>query len=141
MTATPGTTVPFLDLGELEDQDNVDLRPTEAVKHPANPVLQPGHAHEWDCKRVGNWAGDIHWDADESVFKCWYYGSDLEGISSIGYALSADGVLWEKPRLGLHDYGGSTDNNICFRPMTGATSHFCLRIRRRRSRRGGVTRR
>ncbi len=41
MTATPGTIVPFLDLGELEDRDNADLRPTEAVKHPANPVLQP----------------------------------------------------------------------------------------------------
>ena len=128
MTATPGTTVPFLDLGELEDRDNVELRPTPAVKHPANPVLQPGVADAWDCKRVGNWAGDIHWDAAESVFKCWYYGSDLAGSASIGYAVSADGVLWEKPRLGLHDYGGSTDNNICFRPVTGATSHFCLAV-------------
>ena len=128
MTATPGTKIPFLDLGELEDRDNVELRPTPAVKHPANPVLQPGVADAWDCKRVGNWAGDIHWDAVESVFKCWYYGSDLAGSASIGYAVSADGVLWEKPRLGLHDYGGSTDNNICFRPVTGATSHFCLAV-------------
>lgn len=65
MTAAAGTEVPFLDLGELEGRDNVDLRPTRAVKHPANPVLQPGAADEWDCKRVGNWAGDIIWDADE----------------------------------------------------------------------------
>lgn len=83
MTAAAGAEVLFLDLGELDERDNVDLRPTPAEKHPANPVLQPGAAGEWDCKRVGNWAGDIIWDADESVFKCWYYGSDLPGAAAI----------------------------------------------------------
>ena len=28
------------------------------------------------------------------------------------YAESADGIVWEKPRLGLHEFGGSKANNI-----------------------------
>jgi hypothetical protein len=31
----------------------------------------------------------------------------------MGYATSKDGVRWRKPSLGLFDYKGSTDNNIC----------------------------
>ena len=116
----------FFDLTELDAVDNVELTPTMAEKHPANPVLPLGAHGEFDAKRAGNWAGDIHWDPDARQYRSWYYASDLEGMSAIGYATSPDGVMWEKPRLGRHEYAGSRDNNIVFLAQHSQTSHFCL---------------
>ena len=55
------------------------------------------------------------YDEEEHLFKCWYAGTDLsvERWWATGYAISDDGVHWEKPRLGLHEYRGNRDNNIC----------------------------
>jgi hypothetical protein len=38
------------------------------------------------------------------------YRNDADGM--LCYARSTDGVRWDKPNLGLVEYGGSTDNNI-----------------------------
>jgi hypothetical protein len=35
-----------------------------------------------------------------------------EGRSRLCYAISQDGLNWEKPILGLVEYHGSRDNNI-----------------------------
>ena len=35
------------------------------------------------------------------------------------YAESGDGVAWEKPRLGLEEFGGSRDNNLVRIETTG----------------------
>ncbi len=40
-------------------------------------------------------------------------------IISLGYAESRDGVHWEKPKLGLVEFEGSTDNNLLFRYAHG----------------------
>lgn len=40
-------------------------------------------------------------------------------FACIGYAQSDDGVTWTMPRLGVVDYRGSRDNNIC---MDGSTA-------------------
>ena len=42
------------------------------------------------------------------------HGSDIapERWTAVGYATSTDGVTWEKPRLGLHEFRGCRDNNI-----------------------------
>ena len=37
---------------------------------------------------------------------------DTDALQYLCYARSADGVHWEKPSLGLFEYGGGTDNNI-----------------------------
>ena len=53
------------------------------------------------------------------VWHMWYasfdhdYQGDVDGM--LCYARSADGVKWEKPNLGLVEYGGKTDNNILVR--------------------------
>ena len=41
------------------------------------------------------------------------YKGDVDGM--LCYARSVDGVKWEKPKLGLVEYGGNTDNNILVR--------------------------
>jgi hypothetical protein len=55
-------------------------------------------------------------------FRMWYMGrwgkdpslANLEGYDGrLCYAVSSDGINWEKPSLGLTEFNGSTDNNIC----------------------------
>ena len=38
-------------------------------------------------------------------------------LATLCYVTSTDGVHWEKPNLGLFDYGGSRQNNIVLRPQ------------------------
>ena len=50
------------------------------------------------------------------MFKMWYYGTDGDqwagGKSHLCYAISHDGLTWDKPTLGLVEFHGSNDNNI-----------------------------
>ncbi len=69
---------------------------------------------------------------DGSVYRMYYRGSGLEVSgknlndthpSVTCYAESPDGIHWSKPKLGLHDFAGSTENNIV---LLGAGTHnFC----------------
>ncbi len=66
---------------------------------------------------------------DEGKYKTWYTVepcSDPEPFSSkdkilpghnsyVAYAESKDGLLWEKPNLGIYEYAGNKNNNIVFR--------------------------
>ena len=55
----------------------------------------------------------IH-DQERGVFRMWYsVAMKSPPCSSLAYAESGDGLHWETPSLGLIDYGGSTDNNLC----------------------------
>jgi len=40
------------------------------------------------------------------------------------YATSKDGVVWEKPELGLHGFDGSTKNNVVARDVAGGAGVF-----------------
>jgi len=120
----------FLDDALVASKEQV-VRTWHALrKHPANPVLLPA---PWE---------DQHWlfgtvlrepDPDvggEAVFRMWYYAAvhDEEkaemprSTASIGYAVSRDGLHWEKPICGLYEFNGSRNNNIVFNPVweTGA---------------------
>ena len=66
---------------------------------------------------------------DGKVWHMWYeaydhtYKTDSDGY--LCYARSEDGVRWEKPALGLVEYGGSTANNIVIAgpPIGGVHGH------------------
>ena len=72
---------------------------------------------EWDSGRASPWAGrSVIYDEEEGLFKMWYAGTDAgpgEKCINTGYALSSDGITWEKPRLDLVEWKGSRRNNIC----------------------------
>jgi hypothetical protein len=63
------------------------------------------------------------------VWHMWYsaydhnYKTDADGY--LCYARSADGLKWEKPNLGLVEYGGNKDNNILIAgpPIGGVHGH------------------
>lgn len=95
--------------------------------HPARkleqPVLQPDRP--WEGQRVYIY-GSVYHDSDARLFRMWYNtrlgrgqqtrAPGLRGRTGdiVLYAESADGVHWEKPSLGRHEFDGSRDNNILF---------------------------
>ena len=106
----------FFDEGELQELYNVRLSVCRAEKHKSNPVLPLGDLNQWDSAQAAPWAGrTVLYDDDEKLFKAWYSGRDasLERLMKTGYAVSPDGVTWEKPELGLYPYNGNKRNNIC----------------------------
>ena len=115
MNTAPGSRDGFLLMTGVESSYHVVHRVCEAEKHPNNPVLPLGDMHEWDASQARPWASPtVIWDDEERVFKTWYSGSDVapERWTALGYATSSDGVTWEKPQLGLHEFRGSSANNI-----------------------------
>ena len=128
----------LLDSRVVERAENARLVVGAAQKHEANPLF--GEDRPWE-KRFDNLYGNVIFDVDEGIYKCWYSpfivdhsskGMSLEERETkpwkpprgremgICYATSSDGLTWEKPDLGLADYDGSTGNNIVWRGPHGA---------------------
>lgn len=115
MNTDSGSRDGFLLLDGVETTYHLVQRVCEAQKHTNNPVLPLGDVHEWDATQARPWSSPtVIWDEEDRLFKAWYSGSDIgiERWNAMGYAVSSDGVVWEKPILGLHEYRGSKENNI-----------------------------
>ena len=67
----------------------------------------------WENRSIGN--ASLMRDGDR--FRCWYraqwWESEQAKGSGVAYAESSDGIRWDKPGLGLVDFGGAVDNNLC----------------------------
>lgn len=106
----------FIDDHEVAAIDNLARKLHQPEKFAGNVVLRP--EHRWE-----NCAIQIRtkpaWDPDEKLFKMIYLagaegmdpqvrldvtGAPAGGESFYCYATSMDGVNWEKPSLGLHEY-------------------------------------
>jgi hypothetical protein len=70
-----------------------------ARKHPLNPLLKPDRP--WEGWRI-NIYGTVLFDEEARVFKMWYVGNTSEAFPDFAthYAVSRDGVSWEKPLVG-----------------------------------------
>lgn len=88
--------------------------PAIGSKSASNPVLNVGSSGQWDDVQIQS--PSVLKDGE--TYKMWYAGHDGSN-GRIGYATSADGVSWTKPNLGIHSYGGSTNNNIVLVPKSG----------------------
>ena len=110
----------FIDDAIVKEIDNLAHKLHQPRKFEGNAVVRP--EYRWE-----NCAIQIRtapaWVPDEGVFKMLYSASaeslepgvklDITGAPSGGqsfrcYATSTDGVNWEKPCLGLYDYGALT---------------------------------
>ncbi len=56
------------------------------------PVLKVGTGNAWD----NNWLQPETIIRQDSVFHMWYFGANKQWKGGIGYAVSADGINWEK---------------------------------------------
>ena len=114
-----GTGAPqiFVDLDGVEILDNVQQLFHQAQKNPANPVLYG--ERPWEASGYG-FVTSVVYDEEEKLFKCWYQGAigcvagpvHTRGPHVLCYATSTDGIHWERPVLGLHEFEGSQENNI-----------------------------
>ncbi|MCA9027087.1 MAG: hypothetical protein KDA86_17900 [Planctomycetaceae bacterium] len=115
-------------IGEMDGLSRT-LHPIE--KHSANPVLSAEMSWEKPCVLL---YGSVMFDPDREAdrFRMWYlcftpkynedYTKQLEKSGRIAYAISRDGLHWERPSLGLHEFEGSTDNNIVIPGPWGVAS-------------------
>ncbi len=63
------------------------------------------------------WEGQTSWVAnvilDDGRYRLWYRATGPEGTNrTTCYAESPDGIHFERPTLGLHEFEGSKENNI-----------------------------
>ena len=117
----------MLDSRVIEHADNARLTLGTPEKEAGNPLLVSDQPWE---NATNNYYPNVIWDEDDSLWKMWYKDvlADPEVIAKMDrpstvhevgwyllYAISRDGTSWQKPSLRLHQFGGSTENNITAR--------------------------
>ena len=134
----PRTRFLVLDSRIIETVENAKLTLGKASKSQHSPLFSEDKPWE---KRFDNLYANVIYDQQEKLYKCWYspfivdnsaQGMTLEQRSktryllprgrdmAICYAVSKDGLKWEKPELGLVEFEGSKQNNIVWRGPHGA---------------------
>ena len=112
----------FIDAGIVENIDNLARKLHQPEKFRGNAVVRPESRWENGAIQIRTTPA---WVPEEGLFKMLYSAAAEplptgEGGPFICYATSPDGVNWEKPFLGLHDYEAltwrgtpvGTENNI-----------------------------
>jgi hypothetical protein len=117
----------MLDTRVIEQTENARLSLGMPQKDDRNPLLPSDQPWE---NATNNYYPNVLWDAEEKLWKMWYKDvlADKEVIAQMDapstvhdvgwyllYATSRDGLMWQKPALGLHKFAGSTQNNIVTR--------------------------
>ncbi len=66
----------------------------ELLRHPANPIVLPDPASDWESRNVFNPSVVHH----NGLFHMHYRAQGLDWVSRIGYAVSQDGIVWNRLR-------------------------------------------
>ena len=97
----------------LESTQALERNLNPLSKHEGNPLLRPERPWEGQYTLPST----VLYDDSDGLFKMWY--SCLEERwrphsrkSRSAYAVSRDGISWERPQLGLASYQGSRQNNL-----------------------------
>ena len=114
----------FLDDHVVDSLDNVARQFHRPVRCGDSPVIQADRPWERGGGGVYLFGGSVMYDEEDGHFKMWYRTSlplessdarrsrEPEGGYKACYAVSDDGMHWEKPSLGQTDFNGSKDNNL-----------------------------
>ena len=128
----------MLDKRNITHKKNALLSLGTVAKHAANPLFEEDKPWE---KRIDNLYGNITYDVEENIYKCWYspftvahatgdlslderltkaYEGHPRQEMGVCYATSHDGIVWNKPSLGLINYEHNSTNNILTRGIHGS---------------------
>ncbi len=64
----------------------------QLVRHSESPLLYPNPLHRWEAMNVFNCAVTQH----NGLFHMHYRSQGVDFISHVGYAVSADGLHWNR---------------------------------------------
>ncbi len=81
-------------------------------KYPGNPILRA--EMPWEKPSVYLY-GTVLRDESSGEFKMWYQSASADSRAPGGftcYAVSSDGLNWERPELGIFEFRGSKRNNV-----------------------------
>ncbi|MGH2530894.1 MAG: hypothetical protein ACRDJW_01185 [Thermomicrobiales bacterium] len=121
---TPQLFLDDLVIDRMEDCHRQLHRPT---RYADNPVLAPDRPWELGPARNGVYlfGGTVLFDEEEQLFRMWYRSSEVAAAEANGpigdvpdggyrscYAVSQDGLQWEKPNLRMVAYGDVPETNI-----------------------------
>ncbi len=102
----------FVDDYWISDSVNIAQTLHQPEKYPSNPVIRGDVP--WEIAPYC--FGSVIYDKRDTVFKFWYqsynFGEPVPVRTPVLYALSRDGIRWERPGLHLFKYHGSDANNI-----------------------------
>lgn len=101
----------LIDDAVITEKTGVVRRYHAFKKHSANPVLIADRP--WEGKVVYLYGTVLPAETGPG-YRMWYHAWADREYRNL-YATSQDGVRWEKPALGLREFGGSMANNLLFR--------------------------
>lgn len=78
-------------------------------EHPGKPVVVQGGPDDADSTEVVYYGSVLAVDGE---YRMWYGGAGTDNIRRVCYAASKDGIEWDKPKLGILEYGGNKNNNL-----------------------------
>ena len=134
----------LLDERIVESVENAKLTVGTVEKHNRNPLF--AEDKPWE-PRFDNLYANVFYDEDEDLYKCWYSPFIIDESTTntprkdrvnggkfkyqgkhtgrrremgICYAVSRDGIRWEKPSLGVVEFEGSKENNLVWRGPHGS---------------------
>lgn len=107
----------FLDNRLLASLANVTRRVNPAVKHPANPVLT--RAEPWE-NPLNVIFGSVLRDSRDGRFRMWYQAGP-----DVAYAVSRDGLAWNKPGCGIARRDGVRTNLVVPAGQLGHYYELC----------------
>lgn len=116
---------------------NAVLRVGRVAKHPANPLF--GQEHPWE-PRFDNLYPNVIYDEVEQLYKAWYFTFTYDSAvastprdqrapgaymslhparqDGLGYAVSGDGIHWDKPMMEVSPWEGRP-SNLLVQPAHG----------------------
>ena len=101
----------FIDQVLVRNAEHIAFTLHPAREHPENPLVKADLPWEgWRLEIYGN----VIYDAEENLFKLWYLGEETETFPNyaVYYAVSKDGVHWEKPLVGTVQTATYPEHNI-----------------------------
>ena len=91
----------FIDSQAVYESPGISFTPHAAHKHPGNPLVVADQA--WEGWYVTAFCGTVLYDAETGRFQMWYSAPgnpEYFDHAVVCYAVSADGLHWEKPAVG-----------------------------------------
>ena len=126
-----------LDPDIVERSEGVSVVLGMIEKEPRNPLFVEDKS--WEV-RFDNLYANVMFDQAQGLYRVWYSPFIMDEVTSstppdaregvpykpgkremgVCYAVSKDGLRWEKPNLGIVEFDGSTANNIVMRHVHGS---------------------